>query len=69
MSRSPSAVVLPGASRRPTAFVLTDATAGAALTPSTEPMLNRGLIDTEFVVEVIDSVGLLGLRGTEGGSS
>ena len=66
---SPSTIVLPGASRRPTAFVLMEPIAGASLAPSAEPILNRGRIDTEFVVDTTDSVGLPGLIGTEGGSS
>lgn len=68
-SRSPSAIVLPGASRRPTALVRIDPIAGAALALSIEPMLNLGRMDTEFVVETTDSVGLPGLIGTEGGRS
>lgn len=46
-----------------------DPMAGAAFAMSTEPMLNRGRIETEFVVETTDSVGLLGLIGTVGGRS
>ena len=42
------------------ALVLIDPIAGATFMLSKEPILNRGRIDTEFVAEVIDSVGLPG---------
>ena len=54
---------LPGASSKPMAFVRTDPIAGAAFTPSSEPTLNLGLSDTEFEVDMIDSVGLEGRIG------
>ena len=66
---SPSTDMRLGASRRPTAFILVCPMAGAAFALSTVPMLKRGRTDTEFVVETMDSVGLPGLIGREGGKS
>lgn len=62
-SSSPSPTTLPGASRSPIALVLIDPMAGATFIPSKEPILNRGRMDTEFVADVIDSVGLPGRGG------
>jgi len=58
-----------GASRTPTAFVLEDPTAGAAFCPSVLPTCRRsGMRSTEeFVVETIESVGLLGRSWPAGG--
>lgn len=58
-----------GASRTPTALVLEDPTAGAAFCPSVLPTCRRSGMRSakEFVVETMESVGLLGRSWPAGG--